>query len=80
MLLLLTLIAPPKVAKKSANLNDVNQEISFAINPCSTAPGNKSGIVHAHSHFIIKNANIIIPITNAKIPGTIFNNFFDNFT
>ena len=40
-----------------ANLNDVNHEISPATKPCSTAPGNKSGIVHAQTNFITKNIN-----------------------
>ena len=60
-------------AMNNANLNDVSHEISLAINPCSTAPGNKSGIVHAHSHFIIMNAKKNIPAINAMAPGMMAN-------
>ena len=61
-------------ATNNANLNDVSHEISFAISPCSTAPGNKSGIVHAHSHFIIMKAKMNTPVINAMIPGMMVNN------
>ena len=55
----------------AANLKEVSHEISAATKPCSTAPGNKSGIVHAQSSFITKNAMATIPINKAINPGII---------
>jgi len=67
--------APLNIPKNKANLKEVNHEISEATKPCSTAPGNNSGIVHAHNNFIIKKAIAINPTTKAIIPGIIANNF-----
>jgi hypothetical protein len=58
---LLTLADPVNIAKNIANLKDVSHEISAATKPCSTAPGNKSGIVQAHRNLINKKAAAIMP-------------------
>ncbi len=68
--------APARIDTKSASLNEVYHEISFAIRPCSTAPVNKSGMDHAHNHLISKNANTNIPTTKTKTPEMIANIFF----
>ena len=69
LLLLLPFEALVNIAKNIANLKEVSHEISAATKPCSTAPGNKSGIVQAQSSFITKNAIATMPINKAINPG-----------
>ena len=63
--MLLPFEAPVNIPKKIASLKEVSHEISAATKPCSTAPGNKSGIVQAQSNFITKNAIATIPKNKA---------------
>ena len=47
----------------------------FATSPSFTAPGNKSGIVHAQSNLTSKRLSMKTPITNIKAPTPTHQNF-----
>ncbi len=46
---------PARIDIKIASFAAVIHEIDCAISPCCTAPGNRSGIVHAHRNLISKS-------------------------
>ena len=59
---------PPIRATKMASLNAVNQDSDPAIKPSSTAPGNRSGIVQAHTSLMRSSARTNSPTRRATKP------------